>query len=160
MISNKLPENFCIKKASLYSKDAFSLLQELNQELERITGCNGANSFSEDGLVAFLIAYVDEYPIGCGAIRRYDDQTAEIKRIYARKNHCGAAHRLLASLEHTASIEGFHSLCLETRKVNEHAVSFYLGCGYEITPNYGKYAGRDDAVCFGKSLISIAANSK
>jgi ribosomal protein S18 acetylase RimI-like enzyme len=60
----------------------------------------------------------------------------------------GAA--VLAHLE--AQAAGYQALWLETRKVNSRAVAFYLKHGYVITPNYGKYVGRDEAVCFSKTL--------
>jgi len=36
--------------------------------------------------------------------------------------------------------------------VNGRAVAFYERHGYRVIPNYGKYVGREDAVCIGKVL--------
>ena len=47
---------------------------------------------------------------------------------------------------------GYTEAVLETRRVNTHAVAFYLRCGYEAGPVYGRYAGRPEAVCFRKRL--------
>ncbi|HEX9173528.1 MAG TPA: hypothetical protein VF861_12785 [Telluria sp.] len=47
---------------------------------------------------------------------------------------------------------GYRALWLETRRVNLRAVGFYAAHGYRPVANYGKYVGRDDAVCLGKSL--------
>jgi ribosomal protein S18 acetylase RimI-like enzyme len=41
---------------------------------------------------------------------------------------------------------------LETRKVNKKAVAFYLAKGYKVIENFGKYRGREEAVCFEKRI--------
>lgn len=43
-------------------------------------------------------------------------------------------------------------LGLETRLVNTRAVHFYERHGYSRIPNYGRYIGRPEAVCFEKTL--------
>lgn len=108
----------------------------------------------QDRRSAFLIAYLDDVPMGCGALRTYSDDIAEIKRVYAKTNKVGVAHHIIAALEKKAVVNGFHIVQLETRKVNTHAIQFYLNCGYSVIPNYGKYVERDEAICFSKRLDS------
>jgi ribosomal protein S18 acetylase RimI-like enzyme len=48
---------------------------------------------------------------------------------------------------------GYETLRLSTRLVNQTAVSFYERNGYRRIPNYGRYQGRDEAVCFEKMLL-------
>src|SRR4051812_39687529 len=52
----------------------------------------------------FLVALLHDQPIGCGALRRFDDDTAEIKRMYVAPagRRRGVARQLLASLERHA----------------------------------------------------------
>lgn len=145
-----------IIKASVESIDAQMLLNELDSCLESITGDNGKGSFCTYDFTAsggtFLICYNDLKPVACGAIRKYTDKVAEMKRVYARKNGFGAAHKIVKALEEKALEQGFDSIILETRKVNLHAVSFYKDCGYIQCENFGKYKGRDNAVCFQKKI--------
>ena len=48
---------------------------------------------------------------------------------------------------------GYKAVWLETRRVNESAVRFYLEQGYQVRPNYGNYIGRSEAICFEKNFI-------
>jgi GNAT superfamily N-acetyltransferase len=65
-----------------------ALIKSLNAELESIYPEDGANYFRLDpeevaeGRGAFLVAYHDNKPIGCGAIRLNEPGLAEIKRMY------------------------------------------------------------------------------
>lgn len=47
---------------------------------------------------------------------------------------------------------GYRALWLETRQMNERAVSFYESRGYKRIPNFGRYIGNPAAVCFEKQL--------
>ncbi len=147
---------YSIKSSDIFSKDASQLLGELNEALFKITGSSGADSFcmtsGTEVRSVFLIGYLDGEPIACGALREASAQIAEIKRVYARKNSIGAAHKIVLALEKQAQRNGFNTVILETRAVNTKAVSFYLSCNYILCPNYGKYIGRADAVCFTKNL--------
>ena len=47
---------------------------------------------------------------------------------------------------------GYTEAVLETRRVNTHAVAFYLRCGYAEISRYGRYAARPETICLQKSL--------
>ena len=64
----------------------------------------------------------------------------------------GVGAALLAHLEAAAAGFGYAQAWLETRRVNTRAVAFYRQHGYADIPNYGKYAGRTDALCLGKRV--------
>jgi GNAT superfamily N-acetyltransferase len=72
----------------LASPDAARLIAALNAELTTMFPEPGATHFSlseaqvVDGYGAFLLAYLDDVAVGCGAVRRLDETTAEIKRMY------------------------------------------------------------------------------
>ena len=124
--------------------DARALLAELGAALAAITGSDGTASFDaadvRDPRSCFLVAYApDGSAAGCGALRPLDDRVAELKRMYARPGS-GAGTHLLAALERQAQAFGYR------------AVAFYARHGYAVIPNYGKYAGRPDAVCLGRDL--------
>jgi GNAT superfamily N-acetyltransferase len=139
------------------SADARLLVAELSAALAAITGDSGAASFSaDDARVAratFVVARGDDGGLlGCAALRPLEGDVGEIKRMYARPGSRGVGAALLAHIERGAAAFGYRELWLETRRVNTRAVAFYMGRGYAEIPNYGKYVGRLDAVCFGKRL--------
>ncbi|WP_226911396.1 GNAT family N-acetyltransferase [Gallaecimonas mangrovi] len=138
---------------------ATELMAELSEVLATITGSDGTNSFDVTEMKQlesiFALAFDDEgRAIGCGAIRPFSPGTGEIKRMYARSGTKGVGTALLQYLEQQALRIGYQRLCLETRKVNERAVNFYQAKGYDVIDNYGRYQGRDDAVCFAKALVA------
>ena len=80
-----------------------------------------------------------------------EETTAEIKRMYSKEK--GTGSKILSYLERQAQQMGYKMLRLETRIVNANAVSFYERNEYRKIPNYGKYAGRENSICFEKSLV-------
>ncbi len=137
---------------------AIDLIRELDCDLEsRYPGepCNGicAESFANDGGV-FLLARVDHEPAGCGAVRPYDANRAEIKRMFVRPafRGIGLGRRLLSELETIAADRGFHSLILETGKLMAEAIALYLASGYREIPRFGDYVESERSVCFQKEI--------
>lgn len=102
----------------------------------------------------FLVARLDGEPVGCGGLRRIDDTTAEIKRMYVAPSgrRRGIARRLLAELERTALGFGYHVLRLETGIYQDEAMGFYQSCGYQRIPAFGHYIGSAISVCYEKLL--------
>lgn len=153
-----------ITTESIRSTDAKILLSALSAELEHITGNSGDASFDDSDMdqprSCFAIARdAGGNLLGCSAIRPYSEQTAEMKRVFSVQSGRGVGRAMIQFLEKQAISFGFERMILETRKINQQAVSFYLANGYKIIPNYGKYAGRIEAVCFEKALIT-ASKSK
>ena len=137
------------------SRDAAMLMDELTRALTQITGAGGAASFDPGDVCegAFAVARSPRgEPLGCGAIRPLSADVAEVKRMYARPGTRGVGSAVLAFLETRARSLGFHALWLETRRVNTGAVAFYTHRGYRPIPAYGRYVGRDECVCLGKTL--------
>lgn len=137
--------------------DARVLVEELSDALAAITGDSGKASYSpDDARVArslFVVARgADGELLGCGALRPLEGDVGEVKRMYARPGTQGVGAALLAHIEQAAAGFGYRALWLETRRVNLRAVGFYLKRGYGEIANYGKYVGRDDAICLGKGL--------
>lgn len=145
-----------IREASVTSADAILLLDELNAALNQITGASGELSFAaedvDDPRAVFMIAYTNGNACGCGALRRHDGDTAEMKRVYARPNTAGVGTAIVHALEAKARALRYTRIILETRKVNAAAVRFYQKNGYAVCLNFGKYIGRDEAVCMAKDL--------
>lgn len=137
--------------------DALPLLNALSDTLASITGDSGRNSFDPSDVTvagaAFVVAYADHgRPVGCGAYRPLGDGVAELKRMFAQPTSKGVGAAILEHLEKLAAEDGYRELWLETRVVNVRAVSFYERNGYRVIPNFGKYVGHPEAVCFAKTL--------
>ena len=65
---------------------------------------------------AFLIAYVDGSPIGCGGLRQHSPGVGEIKRMYVEpgSRKLGIGRAILRALERRARELGYPTLRLET----------------------------------------------
>ena len=147
-----------ISAESPYSLDAAQLMSELSDMLQEITGDSGRGSFdigmmNDPGSIFVIARNEAGEAIGCGAIRPINGSIAEVKRMYAKYQSQGIGTAILSYLEEQAIKLGYSAIWLETRAVNEQAVRFYERNGYRRIPNYGKYAGNHEAVCFEKSLI-------
>jgi putative acetyltransferase len=101
-----------------------------------------------------VVAYQQEVPVGCGAIKSYADQTTEVKRMYVLPEYRGQgiAAKILAELEKWAHELGYAACILETGKKQPEAIRLYQKSGYNQIPNYGQYAGVENSVCMTKSL--------
>ena len=137
--------------------DAALLMDQLSDVLQEITGDSGRSSFDPDEVrnagSLFVIARDSEgNALGCGAYRPLQPGIAELKRMYAVPGSKGVGLAVLRCLERQARAGGYEALWLETRRVNDRAVRFYERNGYARIPNFGKYAGRPEAVCFEKKF--------
>ncbi len=72
--------------------------------------------------------------------------------MYAAPGTSGVGSAILRHLEREAKALGFRELWLETRLVNTRALVFYEHMGYSRMPNFGKYIGRPEAVCYSRKL--------
>ena len=86
----------------------------------------------------WLVAYRDEQPIGCAGLKRLDERTAEIKRVYVAPEARGAgvARALLARLEEIARTVGYDRLRLDTGAEQPASVALFTSIGYEQIPDY------------------------
>lgn len=81
---------------------------------------------------AFILVIRDGETIGGGAFMRYDDETAEFKRIWTRADlrRRGLARRILAALEERAARQGYQRIYLTTGFRQPEATGLYLNTGY------------------------------
>lgn len=81
---------------------------------------------------ALIIALRDGEPLAGGAFRRYDDSTAELKRIWTATNHRqrGYGRLVVAELERIAAARGYRRIYLTTGPRQPEAVALYLSAGY------------------------------
>ncbi|MCZ4224141.1 GNAT family N-acetyltransferase [Pedobacter rhodius] len=101
-----------------------------------------------------VVAYQNNTPVACGAIKLFSETAAEVKRMFVHPDYRkqGVAAKILTELELWAAELGFVECVLETGKKQPEAIALYQKVGYQITPNYGQYIGIDNSVCMAKSL--------
>jgi GNAT superfamily N-acetyltransferase len=80
----------------------------------------------------FVVARLDGYPIGCGALKRKNRTTGEIKRMWTASSArgCGVARKVLQALEAAAREFGLTTLHLETNRTLTEAQALYRKAGY------------------------------
>ena len=86
----------------------------------------------------FLIARLDGEPVGCGALKRLDGATGEIKRVWTSPavRGMGVASRIMDRLEAQAAEVGFDTVCLDTNKTLIEAHTLYRKLGYHEIAAY------------------------
>lgn len=109
-----------------------------------------------DGQGAFLIAYVADEAVGCGAFRMLDATAAEIKRMYVRPamRGMGLGWALLESLEGRARELGAGKLVLESGPRQPAAIGLYSTAGFVPIDAFGVYEASPLSTFKGKELVS------
>lgn len=150
-----------VRRSTLASADASRLIAALNAELQALFPEPGATHFAltpaqvQEGDGAFVIAYLDGVAVGCGAVRRLDETTAELKRMYVDPavRGRGIGRALVEALEREARELGVARVVLETGTRLMPAVRLYESMGYGPIALFAEYVlSPDTSRCFGKSL--------
>jgi len=107
-----------------------------------------------DAIKNVVVVYQNGEAIGCGAFKKYDEKTVEIKRMFVREENRGKgkAVEILTELENWATESGFNFAVLETGKKQPEAIRLYQKSGYKLIPNYGQYEEMENSVCMKKLL--------
>ncbi len=107
-----------------------------------------------DTIKYVVIAFENEIPVGCGAIKEFDQTTMEVKRMFTTPNNRGKgiASLILSELEKWAAELSYKKCVLETGIKQPEAIALYQKNGYKLIPNYGQYATVEDSRCFEKLL--------
>ncbi len=114
------------------------------------------NQFNKiDKIKYVLVGYDNGKAVACGAIRKYDSETMEVKRMFVSPENRGQriAKNVLAELENWTKELGFKKCILETGTRQIEAVALYKSANYDIIPSYGQYSDVENSICFGKELI-------
>ena len=133
------------------------LVRELDADL-RIRDGEDHSFYSQfnkiDKIRHAIVAFDNEVPIGCGAIKELSNNSMEVKRMYVPpgKRGMGIATAILKELENWASELKYTKCLLETGKKQPEAIELYKKNGYRIIPNYGQYEHVENSVCFEKIL--------
>ena len=147
-----------IKRTDSDNEDFKYLISFLDRELSERDG--DEHSFyaqfnKVDMIKHVVVAYNKNEPVGCGAIKAFNDESVEIKRMYVanQERRKGVANEILSELEQWAAELGFEKCVLETGKKQPEAIALYQKSGYAIIPNYGHYAGVENSVCMQKNAV-------
>lgn len=107
-----------------------------------------------DSIKHVVILKYDEKAISCGAIKEFDGNTMEVKRMFTLEEFRGkgAATQVLIELEKWAKELSYRYCVLETGVKQPEAIALYIKNGYELIPNYGQYEGVTASVCYSKEL--------
>lgn len=107
-----------------------------------------------DAIKQVVVAYDDETAVACGAIKAFDEQSMEVKRMYVQKfaRGRGFATAVLLDLEAWAKSLGYSSCVLQLADNQEEALALYVKNGYVRTNNFGQYVGDENSICMRKDL--------
>lgn len=107
-----------------------------------------------DNIQDVIIAYDDDLPAGCVSFRKYDAESAEMKRLYVKKIYRkkGIAYTLIEMIEKSAKEKGYKYMVLETGESLEKALALYEKMGYRIIENLGTYGGMGSSLLMKKEL--------
>lgn len=139
------------------NKDFQNLVKELDEDLKIRDGEDHAfyAQFNKTDTIKYaIVAYENEIPVGCGAIREYSGDTMEVKRMYVvtGKRGQGIASAILKQLELWTLELNFRKCILETGTNQPEAIAMYTKNGFEIIPNFGQYEKMEHSVCFQRVL--------
>ncbi len=148
-----------ILKTNTKNKDFIDLVKQLDASL-KISDGEEHDFYDQyngiDQIKYAIVAYWNEIPVGCGAIKKYDTETMEVKRMFTDTQYRGRkiATQILTNLENWAKELGYTRCILETGKKQPEAIQLYHKANYQVIENYGQYAGVENSVCFEKKIES------
>jgi putative acetyltransferase len=150
-----------VRDEPLDSPVAQELIAELNAELSRdYKPEERFHSLTADevakGAGAFVVAWLDGEPVGCGAVRLLSPGRAELKRMYVRPafRGRGVSRQVLSELEARAAALGATRVVLETGVYQPAAIGLYQASAYARIPPFGPYVASPTSVCYEKRLGS------
>lgn len=152
-----MPKMIDLVRSDSNHTDFINLVKILDADLAIRDGDDHAfyDQFNKlDHIKHVVVLYEDNLPIACGAIKTYDDQKMEIKRMFTMPENRGQglAVEVLKALEYWASELGYIKCILETGIKQPEAIRLYEKTGYTIMANYGPYSGIKTSYCFEKNI--------
>jgi len=135
-----------------------ALVTQLNADLRDRYGAEDTDQPSPPDLAppggVFLVAWLDDEPVGCGGVRQYEAGVGEIKRMYVHPSarRAGIARAVLTAVETHARELGYTRLILETGTMQPEAIALYESHGYEPIAPYGHYKSSPLSRCYAKRL--------
>lgn len=138
--------------------ESLSLFQHLWEALGELYGNTGPCEFKPSDVegegYAFVVAWLDDRAVGCGAIMPLEPGMAEVKRMFVEphaRRH-GVALGILRELERIARELGYEVVRLETGNRQPGAIRLYEVAGYQHIDRYGPHVNDPLSVAFEKCL--------
>ncbi|MBD5462206.1 MAG: GNAT family N-acetyltransferase [Lachnospiraceae bacterium] len=140
-------------------RNFIELCHELDDFLNEIVG--GEENRTEylqynklDDIHDVVVAYENDVPVGSASFKKYDDECAEVKRVFVKQEYRGRgiSNILMKMLEERAREKGFKYFILESGEPLVSAMALYRKSGYKVIPNYGQYVDMEESVCMKKKL--------
>ena len=146
-----------IVRTDCENQDFIELVKDLDTELAERDGDDFTfySQFNKiDRIKHAIVLYDSGKPRGCGALKEYEPNVMEIKRIYTspESRGKGIAFKILTELESWAVELSYEKCILETGKKEPEVIGLYKKKGYELIPNYGQYTDFKNSLCFEKHL--------
>lgn len=107
-----------------------------------------------DEIKQAIVVYEDGKAIGGGAIRRYDEESVELKRVFIHTEYQGRGigSKLVSLLIEWAMELGYKKMILETGELLVESCAVYKKLGFQVIPNYGPYVNMPESLCMAKNL--------
>jgi GNAT superfamily N-acetyltransferase len=107
-----------------------------------------------------LLGLLDGQPVTGGAFRRFDAETAELKRIWTDSSHrrMGFARALLDSLESQIAQAGYRRVYLTTGDKQPEAEALYLAAHYQRLADPLPADGEVYPIAFVKNVAEIGCS--
>lgn len=131
-VANQLDEIRQLFREYANSLEIDLCFQDFEEELDSLPG-----KYAEpDGRL--YIALFDDKVAGCIALRRYDDNRAELKRLFVRNGYrgLGISKRLIQRIIQDALDIGYHSILLDTLDTMKPAINLYSSFGFDEIESY------------------------
>lgn len=146
-----------VKIVAPENQDFAMLAQKLDEYYFELVGdvhLRYAEFNKPQNMNAICVVYENDEAIACGAWKKIDDETAEIKRIYVLPQHRrkGCASMIVKAMEADAAKTGRKRFILETARTTADSASLYVSLGYEEIDYYGSPAGAENCRCFKKEI--------
>lgn len=144
-------------RTSSKNEDFQKLVSELDADL-RIRDGKDHSFYAQfnktDNIKHVVVAYENNIPVGCGAIKEYASDTMEVKRMFVPLNYRGRgiATSVLNELERWTKELNYSKCILETGKKQPEAIGLYKRNGYSVIANFGQYKDVENSVCFEKNI--------
>ncbi|WP_282180057.1 GNAT family N-acetyltransferase [Maribacter stanieri] len=145
------------KRCSSDNQNFQELVSLLDADLALRDGDDNVFYAQFNGIVELkncVVFYSDETPVACGAFKRFNEDSVEIKRMYVQPDYRGKgiASKVLLVLEKWAKELNYTYSVLETGLRQPEAIALYKKNNYIVTDNYPPYENMENSVCFKKVL--------
>ena len=103
-----------------------------------------------------LLALDSKRPIACASYRTFNENSAEFKRVYVKKDYRkrGVAYNLIKQLEKLVIRDNFRYSYIVTGKNNHAAIELYKKLDYQLIDNFDEFADDEAVVCMKKEFKS------